>query len=102
MLVKELIAELQKHDPELPVKIHPDPELSIDEDLMAYGDVGRIEDNTVYLNRNDIYVDEDDYIEDLENDYDPEIDEEPTVEQYIEECKKTADKIHAVFIKAVV
>lgn len=34
--------------------------------------------------------------------HDPEIDDEQTFEEHFEACKKTADKIHAVFIKAVV
>ena len=83
MKVKELIAKLAIFDPELEVKIHPESELFIDEDLTCLADVGDIEENTWYWNEED--------------------------ERYINQkilkqfsFDDTAEKIYAVFIKAIV
>jgi len=103
MLVRELIAELQKHNPDLPVKIHPESELFLDVDLTAYGDVGQIQENKFFLNNMDIYYeDEEEFKDTCEMYYNPEIDKFPKFEEYFEKSKKNADTIHALFIKAVV
>ena len=83
MKVKELIEELRKFNQELEVKIHPESELFIDEDLTCLADVGDIEENTWYWNEQDeIYINQ------------------KILKPF--SFDDTAEKIYAVFIKAIV
>lgn len=107
MLVKDLIAELQKHDPELQVKIHPDSELFIEDTVTAYGDVGSMEAEELYFDESRaLYYSKEDFEEYLEEDfadeYETEFANDADLERYKKERYEKADKLKALFVKAVV
>lgn len=95
MIVRELIEELQKHDPELEVKIHPEEELFLDVGMTAFGDIGRIEESKLYLeNSENLYKEREDFLEDK-------IDSGYSLSE-IKKSFRESEKLHALFIKAIV
>ncbi len=104
MKVSELIEELKKHPQDLEVRIHPDSELFIDGDLTAYGNVGDIEvDKLVFDEDTERYITQEDYEQEMADEYQfgKDMYDSETEEEFIESNLARADKIHAVFIKAI-